>query len=445
MVELFEIPFDGRSIIYAPLKRTAFVGNKTMASRIYEMSCGRPTSLSSAAMREAAGFIERSGILSPDPVACGDRRPATYRPVSVTLFLSNRCNLRCKYCYASAGEHSPLDMSPEIAKQAIDIACDNAVAAGMGSFEVGFHGGGEPTMNWNTLTAAVDHASGKPIRPVITMSSNGCYTEKKLAYVLDHFDGMSLSFDGPPDMQNDQRPRADGKPSHPIVMKTIAAMDKRGFDYGIRMTVTPSSVASLPRMVQFLADNTGVKNVQVEPAFPRGRGKSMPIGGKSADAFIGAFMEAFNIAEDRGIRLFYSGADVDRITGTFCTAPSSALVVLQGGEISTCFEVHNLDHPLAGDFIFGKIADGKVQFDEAKWQIVAGRSIDRLPYCEDCFCKYHCAGDCLSKTFSAGSESRFKPSGRCKINREITKFLILKKIARGKGLWMGYANGGASG
>jgi uncharacterized protein len=115
--------------------------------------------------------------------------------------------------------------------------------------------------------------------------------------------------------------------------------------------------------------------------------------------------------------------------------------VLQGGEISTCFEVHNLEHPLAADFIFGRIVNGKAVIDEEKWRKVVSRSIENIPYCEDCFCKYHCAGDCLSKTFKVTGDSRFKPSPRCKVNRELTKYFILKKIARNNGLWIENAIG----
>ena len=230
-------------------------------------------------------------------------------------------------------------------------------------------------------------------------------------------------------------------------MKTIAAMDKRGFE----LRYPHDGYAFLGRQPAPHGASTsqiipGVKERPGRACVPAGEGKINRLSAESRRTRSSArSWKPSTLRKTGAYACSTRGPTSTGSPGRSVLRPSSALVVLQGGEISTCFEVHNLDHPLAGDFIFGKIADGKVQFDEAKWQIVAGRSIDRLPYCEDCFCKYHCAGDCLSKTFSAGSESRFKPSGRCKINREITKFLILKKIARGKGLWMGYANGGASG
>ncbi len=52
-------------------------------------------------------------------------------------------------------------------------------------------------------------------------------------------------------------------------------------------------------------------------------------------------------------------------------------------------------------------------------------------------CKFHCAGDCLGKTFDCRNNSLFKPSIRCKINQELIKYFLIKRIAQNKGLWIG--------
>jgi hypothetical protein len=124
-------------------------------------------------------------------------------------------------------------------------------------------------------------------------------------------------------------------------MKNIAEMDRRSFPYGIRMTVNPHSAGMLAKSVAFLAGNTGVRLVQVEPVFPRGRGKAMALTATAADLFIRSFREAHGLAASKGIELFYSGARPGVIASQFCAAPREALVVLQTGEVSTCFEVQS--------------------------------------------------------------------------------------------------------
>jgi len=52
-------------------------------------------------------------------------------------------------------------MSIETARRGIDFAAGNAAKRTLPYFEVGYHGGGEPTMNWNVLTSSFDYARGR--------------------------------------------------------------------------------------------------------------------------------------------------------------------------------------------------------------------------------------------------------------------------------------------
>jgi len=435
--EIFFIPYDNdKYIIYAPLKRLAFIGNKSLALVINSLNERRDVEKLSSRFPEAVRFIESTGILAPDPIEIYEDRQSDYLPIQATLFLTNRCNLRCIYCYASSGESAPVDMPPSLAKKTIDIVCENAMKLGLPSFEIGFHGGGEPTLNWETLKEAVLHARKKPIKAFISMSSNGCYTKNKLNFIIDNFDGISLSFDGLPEVQNLQRPLANGKPSFLLVMKTIESFDKRDFPYGIRLTVTPLSVRKLPEIVEFLVTHTRATHIQAEPAFPRGRGKGMDIDASTADDFIEGFKSAYEIGVSRGVQIIYSGAMLDALALMLCRAPREALIVLPTGEISTCFEVYSKEHPLAQQLLIGKISEG-LEIDKEKWKKIAFRTVEKIPYCEDCFCKFHCSGDCLGKTFDCRSSSLFKPSIRCKINQELIKYLLIKRIAQNRGLWIG--------
>jgi len=434
--EIFFIPYEDKYIIYAPLKRLAFIGNKSLALIIKSLNERRNVEELSKRFPEAVKFIESIGILAPDPIEIYEDKESDYLPIQATLFLTNRCNLRCIYCYASSGESAPVDMPPSLAKKAIDIVCENAMKLSLSSFEIGFHGGGEPTLNWKTLKEAVLYARKKSIKAIISMSSNGCYTSTKLNFIIDNFDSISLSFDGPPEVQNLQRPLTSGEASFPVVMKTIEAFDRKDFPYGIRLTVTPLSVRRLPEIIEFLVTNTKATHIQAEPAFPRGRGIGMEIDAGTADDFIEQFKSAYEVAVSKGVQFIYSGAMLDALTLMLCRAPREALIVLPTGEISTCFEVYSKEHPLAEQLLIGVISEG-LEIDKEKWKKIAFRTVEKIPYCKDCFCKFHCAGDCLGKTFDCRNNSLFKPSIRCKINQELIKYLLIKRIAQNKGLWIG--------
>ena len=439
--EIFSIPFQGQTIIYAPLKRLAFMGNAALAGLVLDMAEGRVRSQPSLVTEQAIDFINKTNMLAPDPPLSTSTDSTAYRPGCATLFMTNRCNLRCIYCYADAGKEKPVNMPLDLALRAVDLVHENAVGRGLASFEIGFHGGGEPTLNWKVLKAVVAATEKKSLKAAITMSSNGCYTAEKLAFIQDHFSGLSLSCDGPPEIQNRQRPQKDGSASFRQVMRTIAAFDRRHFNYGIRMTIVPATLSQMPQAVEFLCSHTGVKQIQVEPAFPRGRGKAVAVRAKERDAFVRSFKQAYEIAEARGVSFFYSGARLEGLTQRFCTAPHEALVLLPTGEVSACFEVHNLKHPLAGSLIIGKLGESGVELRAQRWQCIMARQVDAIPYCRDCFCKYHCAGDCLGKTFDAKNAAGFRPSVRCRINRELLSYLLAKKVAARAGLWLGTAIG----
>lgn len=434
--EIFQIPFRDKFIVYAPLKNIAFLANQNLVNLLARMDNAKYVGTRPRKENQAMRFIRKTGILEAEPEMIFEV-PREYLPVNAVLFMGNQCNLKCEYCYAKSNEWKPVKMSVSLALQAVDIACSNAERRGLDQFEVSFHGGGEPTLNWETLKTSVKYAKKKILKSSVNASTNGMLNQEKRQFVLDYFDGLSLSFDGPPDIQNRQRPRVSGQASFLVVMKTIEALDKKSFPYGIRMTVTKDSAKDLARMITFVCEETRAMAIQVEPAFPQGRGKDHVLTKEAALIFIDQFTQAREIASARNRNFFYSGARLSNPFNRFCQAPCEALIVLPAGEISACFEIFSTEHPQAKDFILGKIEGGQIWLNKDLWQKIVSRTGDKLDYCGDCFSRWHCAGDCLSKTFNQQKADNFKPSWRCHFNREISKLLLLEKIAKFDGVWLG--------
>ena len=80
---------------------------------------------------------------------------SSFEPVCMILYLGNRCNLRCTYCYASSSRNgdAPLDW-PAIrpAAQQVLANCERRGAP----MTVVFHGGGEPTLYPDLITRVLD-------------------------------------------------------------------------------------------------------------------------------------------------------------------------------------------------------------------------------------------------------------------------------------------------
>lgn len=434
-MEIFVIPIEDKFILYRPLLRLAFVGNRAMADLALSLAGGDSPS-DVGAPEEAVTFLESIGFLRPDPAPPPLPNPA-FRPTIAVLLLTNRCNLRCTYCYASGGEGPVQDLSLELARVAIDRVCQNGSDLGRPHFDLTFHGGGEPVQAWKTLREATRYARSKDLKCRISMVTNGIWTARQREWILDNMDGLSISFDGGQETQDRHRPFASGRGSFKSVMRTVKALDEAGFPYGIRMTATAPWRGRMPEDVRFLCEETQCPAMQVEPAFNTRRGEHQGPAQEESEAFVEAFMEAFEIASQAGRRLTYSGARPWLLTRTFCTAPYSALIVNAAGNLVACYEVTGENHPLAEMSTMGRIVGSQVVVDEQARSSLLARLDEKRATCRDCFCYWHCAGDCYTRSHFAEAGAGGSPSPRCRMNREITARILLWYIMAGDGVWRG--------
>jgi uncharacterized protein len=117
-----------------------------------------------------------------------------------------------------------------------------------------------------------------------------------------------------------------------------------------------------------------------------------------------------------------------------------ALIVTPDGTLSSCIESFDKDLPFADSFSIGKIDCYGIFLDGKKMEKLRSMSVYSLEKCADCFCKWHCAGDCMQKNSAAYTKKtdKYFPTDRCYLNQELSKILILDKIKKNGGfLWKG--------
>ena len=440
-MDVYAIPYQGRFIIYRPLRRLAFLANAALVNDIARLR-DRLDATEATLHPESYHFLETIGFLGPDlPVSPPPADESPFKPTVAVCLLTTACNFRCIYCYAAGGEGPVRELSFELGQQAIDTVCRNAVEMDQESFAVSFHGGGEPTLARGSFRKLVHYARSRELPSEITVASNGYWNRRQREWMLDHLDQVSLSFDGTQALQDRQRPLSSGKGTFPVVMETIWAMDRRGFPYGIRVTVTDAGIEQLPSAIEFLCRETDCRTFQVEPAFNHGRAHSNDLALNDNHRFAAAFLEAYDTAFASGRHLYYSGARPWVITDRFCQAVDKALIVAPDGGLSACYEVYGREHPLAGAFFFGSLAaDGSLTTEPEARKKLQDQIAERRTLCRDCFCYWHCAGDCPPKTLSSDGEGHRQFGARCDLNRLITNELIGRYIAAGHGLWQGEAS-----
>ena len=424
--DLFAVPRGAsRYYLYAPLRHALAVVNRDAVAVV-----GRYLASGEAAMDGSGrGVIETlqkhgliGGQIPAPPVFPHDYR---FCPHEVTLFPTSRCNLRCRYCYANGGDH-PADMPWEIARAAIDLVARNAGLLGSPKFAVGFHGGGEPLLAWHLVRQCVEHAQraaeDRGLKAEFFAATNGLLQPGQMEFVARYFTTVNVSLDGPPDIQDRNRPRADGGGSYAGVEKTLRYFDDVGFAYGFRATVSAATVKRSAEIVEHLATRFHPRYIHLEPLWMCGRCATSGETPPREEEFADCFLEAVAAGRARGIDIVYSGARINVLTSKFCAAAGDGFNVLPQGIVTSCYEAVDPADPKDALFQYGRYdRDSQAfAFDEDKRMRLQALAVENLEHCRDCFCKWHCAGDCLSKVFARSGRPVHEGSSRCRMNRELT-------------------------
>ena len=433
--ELFVIPDEHeRYILYNPLNRAVGIVNdhvvltikKYLESGITNLTKSETDVIQSLYESKILSYESLNKILPPEDFV--------FSPNEVTLFLTTRCNLCCTYCYANGG-NTRKDISLEACCAAIDLISRNALSAGLDRFIVGFHGGGEPFCVWPLMMSCVSYAKETAKKTGLSVeiysATNGILSEKQCQYIAEHFNSLNISADGPPFIQNSQRPLKTGAPSSDKLLETIQYFERVHFPYNIRTTVTQNSSQYLPDIVRYFSENCpSLDQIHVEPSWYCGRcyqtGEQTP----QTDQFVQDFIKASELGDQLGLRLYYSGARLDSLSYKFCGAPGEGFSVTPYEAVTSCFEVIDPHDDRVELFHYGQYdkQTKKYIFIESKLARLRSLTVENIDFCGDCFCRWHCAGDCLAKSLTNFTDPEHSGSDRCNINRALTLDQIKRAI-----------------
>lgn len=428
--ELFVVPNKDKYLVYAPFKGAVLEVNSSTIRLLQNIQKG----ISTEGKEEIVERLKMSGILEvaegkPSRIRFKDNLPTDS---SVTLFPTSECNLRCIYCYASAGDIHE-NMSLDTAKSAVNFMINRAIRKKESKVHLGFHGGGEPFYNFKLVKAiseyTIKEAGKKHLELRVSAVTNGVFDENRLEWVIQNMKRLSISLDGPKDIQDLQRPMKNGQPSFGRVMETIKSLESVKFDYGIRATITNYNVLRMVEMVHFFKENTSLKSVHFEPLFECGRCKKTQTKEPNPTTFLENLIAAKEEAAKLGVEVYYSGGRFGGVMHTFCAASGRNFYVTPEGYVSSCLEVTNDKDPKAKIFIYGKFEDGKFTLYPSQLKLLRSRIVENIPYCSDCFAKFTCSGDCLAKVYTQ-TRDMFDTRGnrRCEINRGILLYEINKSL-----------------
>ena len=163
----------------------------------------------------------------------------------LTLHLTDRCNLACRYCYA---RHGTDEMSFETAMAAIAECTAADPNPGIIFF------GGEPLLKAELIFRIIDACERRsPRRFHYKVTTNGTLlTPELIARATDVRLHLAVSCDGTPAVQDRHRVTGEGFGSSALVVPHLREVLAVQPSAPVMMTVNPDTAADLPESVRFL-------------------------------------------------------------------------------------------------------------------------------------------------------------------------------------------------
>ncbi len=344
------------------------------------------------------------------PVPAPKAPPADYPLQALVLNVTNQCNLACTYCYEFGSDKiatpqgKPKYMTIDTAKASVDFLLDSS--GNREAVHITFFGG-ETLMNFKLLREVVLYANGAAAargrRITFSLTTNATLlTDEIIDFLSDNAIGVTVSMDGPPELQDKHRVYKNGKGSYAVIEPRLRALIARHKTRAITARVTlTEGVTDVVRIYRHLKDDLGFHEVGFAPVTNSGdRNYSL-----DGDAMEGVLADFHTLADEwleyalRGQMHGFTNVSEtigELIQGTNKSHPCGAGLGLLGvspsGDLSPCHRFTDADTHSLGNLETG--------IDKAKRADFLTRGHVEAKYeCQSCWARPLCAGGCHHEAF----------------------------------------------
>jgi radical SAM protein with 4Fe4S-binding SPASM domain len=200
----------------------------------------------------------QTGLLPADPV-----REQVIEPF-LFLYITEKCQLRCKHCYMGERLDAERYMTPELVEEIL-----SSLRTTYGQYKV-YILGGEPTQH-PQLANILDVCKSQSYKVVIT--SNGLITEPSWKILTrDRIDSFSFSMDGSTAQTHESM---RGNNTFKPLIKSIKRAVEEGFQTRIIYTVTTENISDTEIALD-MAEELGLEMVSFHYFTPTGNGQNSP-------------------------------------------------------------------------------------------------------------------------------------------------------------------------
>lgn len=332
---------------------------------------------------------------------------APFPLTTMVLNVTNQCNLSCTYCY-EYGEDKIVDtengrqpkfMTDETARQSVDFmlkeAGDNRMA------HVTFFGG-ETLLNFPVLARTIAYArerakdAGKDVD--FSLTTNATLLKPDIIeFLAENNVGVTISIDGPKEVQDKFRVFNNGAGSYDLVAPKIKDLLKRhrSRPIGARVTLTSANM-DVKRIYTHLTEEIGFWEVGFAPV-TTSPNRAHAISDDGYDRMLGQFRDlAFEFLEESVANRHHGFSNVKEtleelhkgVSKAFpCGAGLGLLGVATDGDVALCHRFAGSDsHKL------GTVRDGIDR--DAQRAFLQDHHVANKTDCSTCWARPLCSGGC---------------------------------------------------
>ena len=336
-----------------------------------------------------------------------DLPPPGFPLTTMVLNVTNKCNLACTYCY-EYGEDKIVDtrygkqpkfMSEETAEQSVEFLL--AESRGQEVAHLTFFGG-ETLLNFPVLQKAVAYArrraaeEGKRIEFSLTTNATLLKPEV-IEWLADNHIGVTVSIDGPKEVQDGLRVFHNGRGTYDVVLPKIKELLRvhRTRPIGARVTLTQRNMDVLG-IFRHLTEEIGFWEVGLAPVTTQDQ-RAYAITSEGKDDMLRQFEILAEEWLERAVRNEHHGFSnvkdtveeihkgVSKAYG--CGAGLGLMGVATDGDVALC-------HRFAGseEHTIGSVTEGVDR--EKQGRFLVDHHIAAKTDCHTCWARPICSGGC---------------------------------------------------
>lgn len=375
------------------------------------------------------GFLIEDDLVEDADYLCSVLKEKEESIMRHIIVVTYQCNLRCSYCYQDdvLSTHPPGWETRVLTRQLVDDLYDAILSAEdilshTGSYIVLY--GGEPFLFQNREIVEYILKRGKDLGYTFRAITNGTQVEAFVEMFREYdVRSLSITLDGPKDIHNSRRCKANGEGTFDDIITNIEILLKNDIHTRIRTNIDEQNLEYIPQLLRFFEERGWTDNPYIDLlfAFTRQRyQREVQTIPQSYSEFL-ALLERLDVGKDPR----YRDVILDLLSGT--TLAKAVLGKVQPSGL-TYWQCPAIGHDLAYDpygniYVCQQVLGDEVHsvgrysptFELTKsFELWQDRTIFNMPQCLKCEYALLCGGGCPISAFNTTGTMMRPSQSQCK-------------------------------